>query len=169
MLSQAAYDATAGGDRLVAEAERQLAQLQLSVGKNPGAKKPLTEAVPEKGPVAEEPKFTRSRAGRAAKENRRSSASASAAAAHSGGSAQKGAAGVSAMRAFWEKAGQPAEKPRAGTWAPSRLPLFSAKYCDAPVGTPMAPVQLCIKIAAQYTTQRPTPYQHCGKRKGVLG
>ena len=65
--------------------------------------------------MAEEPKVTQSRAARAAKENRRSSADTLTATAHKEASAQKGAAGVSAMRAFWEKAGQPAEKPRAGT------------------------------------------------------
>ena len=98
----------------MAEAERQLAQLQLNAGKSPGAKEPLTEVLSGKGAVAEEPKASQSKAGRAAKENRRSSAGASAAAKRRG-SAQKGAAGVSAMRAFWEKAGQPAEKPLAGT------------------------------------------------------
>ena len=108
----------------MAEAERQLAQLQLNASKSPGTKEPLTETVPEKGPVAEEHKVAQSRAGRAAKENRRSSADTLTAAAHKEASAQKGPAGVSAMRAFWEKAGKPAVKPRAGTCHSRIIPFF---------------------------------------------
>ena len=54
------------------------------------------------------------RAGAAAKENRRSSVNASGAAAGVGGGGKGAASGVSAMRAFWETAGQEAEKPRTG-------------------------------------------------------
>ena len=140
----------------MAEAEQQLAQLRLNAGNSPGAKEPLTEALSEKGAVAEEPKVAQSRPGRAAKENRRSSADTSAAAAHRGASAQKGAAGVSAMRAFWETAGQPAEKPRAGACTLSRIPLPSARPCDMP-GSTIASGALRTEAAARSRLHSVTP------------
>ena len=58
-------------------------------------------------------KLERTRASAVAKENRRGSANTAGTAAGPGSDA-KAATGVSAMRAFWEGAGQKAEKPRAG-------------------------------------------------------
>lgn len=66
----------------------------------------------EFGPV-QDIKIERTRGG-TAKENRRSSANSAGAAAEPGAGG-KAASGVSVMRAFWETAGQKAEKPRAGT------------------------------------------------------
>ena len=64
-------------------------------------------------------KVERTRGGIVAKENRRSSANTAGAAADAAAGGKAGT-GVSAMRAFWENAGQKAEKPRAGA-----SPLFA--------------------------------------------
>ena len=63
--------------------------------------------------LVQDVKVERTRGSTAAKENRRSSANTAGAAAEPG-EGGKAASGVSAMRAFWETAGQKAEKPRAG-------------------------------------------------------